>query len=204
MTEPIRFFVPGTARGQGAHKTQTHYRGKDGQLHALPFAKQHPDQKSGQYRGLIQFHAQNAMTGREQLVGPMALTLLVIIMPPESWSDKKKRMAVAGLIKPEVKPDCDNVTKIIADALQSIVFADDKSITTLVVRKRFGLHAGVAVEICSDVAAMIDVKGDGKLSEAIPQQPLPLDSNKFTISQSQFDDYGQQRSKSMGNEQKPF
>ena len=54
---------------------------------------------------------------------------------PKSFSKTKKQMAVDGFIRPLIKPDCDNISKNICDAMNGIVFGDDKQIVTLIVRK---------------------------------------------------------------------
>ena len=56
---------------------------------------------------------------------------------PESFSGKKKKQAERGEIFPTVKPDADNIAKIICDALNKIAFWDDKQITHLLVKKRY-------------------------------------------------------------------
>ena len=60
---------------------------------------------------------------------------------PEYFSGKKKKQAERGEIFPTVKPDADNIAKIICDALNKIAFWDDKQITHLLVRKRYTADA---------------------------------------------------------------
>lgn len=42
---------------------------------------------------------------------------------------------LAGQIRPTVKPDCDNVSKIILDALNGVAFKDDSQVVGLWVEK---------------------------------------------------------------------
>ena len=66
---------------------------------------------------------------------------------PKSYSDKKRRHALAGLIKPTVKPDWDNISKNICDALNGIAYPDDKAIVSGRVNKHYAEFDYVNVEI---------------------------------------------------------
>lgn len=57
---------------------------------------------------------------------------------PKSFSKKKQQEAKDGLIRPTVKPDCDNIAKNINDSLNGIAFPDDKQIIRLEVNKYYG------------------------------------------------------------------
>lgn len=69
-------------------------------------------------------------------------------MIPKSFSKKKKKAALNGDIRPTVKPDCDNISKNICDALNGIVFPDDKQIVSLEVEKFYSENESVIVRIC--------------------------------------------------------
>jgi Holliday junction resolvase RusA-like endonuclease len=45
------------------------------------------------------------------------------------------------------KPDCDNVTKPLWDALKAIAFADDAQVTDLIVRKRWGEREEIEISV---------------------------------------------------------
>ena len=66
---------------------------------------------------------------------------------PKSFSKNKRELALGGFIRPQVKPDCDNIAKNINDALNGIAFPDDKQIATLVVRKWYADKENVTVNI---------------------------------------------------------
>lgn len=57
---------------------------------------------------------------------------------PQSFSKKKRDMALEDGYRPTVKPDCDNISKNICDALNGIAFPDDKQIVSLEVNKYYG------------------------------------------------------------------
>lgn len=67
-------------------------------------------------------------------------------IPPSASQDRKKRMQL-GLILPEVKPDVDNVAKIILDALNGVVYKDDKQVVELITRKFYDTNPRVIVEV---------------------------------------------------------
>lgn len=66
---------------------------------------------------------------------------------PKSWSKKKYQQALNGQIRPIVKPDCDNICKVICDALNGIAYLDDKQITELKVEKEYSETPRVIVRI---------------------------------------------------------
>lgn len=66
---------------------------------------------------------------------------------PKSFSKKKYKQALAGEIRPIVKPDCDNIAKNINDALNGIVYPDDKQIVCLTVNKYYSNQEFVKVVI---------------------------------------------------------
>jgi Holliday junction resolvase RusA-like endonuclease len=53
----------------------------------------------------------------------------------------------AGLVVPTVKPDADNVAKIVLDALNGSAFCDDAQVVHLQVLKRYAEEPGVKVRI---------------------------------------------------------
>lgn len=58
---------------------------------------------------------------------------------PTSWSKKKRMEAAQGIIRPTGKRsgDLDNLVKMILDAGNGILWADDSIITDLVTKKRY-------------------------------------------------------------------
>jgi Holliday junction resolvase RusA-like endonuclease len=56
---------------------------------------------------------------------------------PKSKSKKVKAAMLAGQINPTKKPDCDNIVKIICDALNGIAYKDDQQITLAQIRKKY-------------------------------------------------------------------
>lgn len=124
----IRFTVPGEPVGKG--RPRAFRIGNSVRMHT-------PD-KTARYENLVAMAAQQAMSGIALVDGAVEIELLLVTVPPASWSKKKRAAALAAEIRPTTKPDCDNVFKAIADACNGIVWVDDKQITDVVIRKRYG------------------------------------------------------------------
>lgn len=56
---------------------------------------------------------------------------------PKSKSKKARFAMLAGQIKPTKKPDCDNIVKIVCDALNEIAYRDDAQIVLVQVSKEY-------------------------------------------------------------------
>lgn len=54
---------------------------------------------------------------------------------PKSWSKKKKQEAMDLRIRPDKKPDADNIMKIIMDGLNGLAYDDDRQVIDAVCRK---------------------------------------------------------------------
>lgn len=57
------------------------------------------------------------------------------------------RRKLSGETKPTKKPDCDNIAKIVLDALNGVAYRDDSQIYELTVVKVYGEIAKVIVEL---------------------------------------------------------
>lgn len=66
---------------------------------------------------------------------------------PQSKSKKQKEKMLTGEIKPVVKPDVDNVAKSILDALNGIIYLDDKQIIELDIKKIYAETSWTEVKI---------------------------------------------------------
>ena len=69
---------------------------------------------------------------------------------PSSWSKKNKTKALKGEIKPNTKPDADNIAKIILDALNGAAYTDDKQVTSLEIEKMYSEKPCVMVYVAED------------------------------------------------------
>lgn len=66
---------------------------------------------------------------------------------PKNTSKVKRELMLKGEILPTVKPDWDNIGKLIADALNGVAYDDDKQIVEAVVIKRYATAPHTTVRI---------------------------------------------------------
>ena len=133
----VAFVIPGTPVGKGRPKFAR--RGN--------FVSTYTPEKTASYENLVKVKAQEAMGGIPLFEGAVAVGIHLFVTPPASWSQKKQREALAGGIFPTSKPDVDNVVKGIFDAMNEIVWKDDKQAVDVVVSKRYCSTARAVVEV---------------------------------------------------------
>lgn len=66
---------------------------------------------------------------------------------PQSATKKRKAEMLAGNILPTIKPDADNIAKVILDGLNGHAFRDDAAIINLSVEKHYSDTPRVEVEV---------------------------------------------------------
>ena len=133
----IIFTIPGTPVGKGRPRFA-----RRGNL-VTTFTPE----KTASYENLVKVKAEEAMVGRELISGAVAVTILLFITPPASWSNKKMLQALNHEIMPTTKPDVDNIIKGIFDAMNEIVWNDDKQVVDVTIRKRYANTARATVEV---------------------------------------------------------
>lgn len=67
----------------------------------------------------------------------LELTVRAFVPIPKSASNAVKEKMRLFVIRPTVKPDCDNILKLVADALNGIAYDDDKQIVKMTVTKGY-------------------------------------------------------------------
>ena len=87
--------------------------------------------------------------GWESLKGAISAEIEVFMQIPKSDSKKMKEAKLSGKIRPQVKPDVDNLCKTILDALNGLAYDDDKQVVECVVKKYYGEEPGVCVKLKS-------------------------------------------------------
>ncbi len=87
-----------------------------------------------------------AAFGSPRLAGSLATVIHVYCQAPLSWSGRKRAAAINDeTLRPDKKPDIDNIVKLYFDALNDIAWLDDKQIVTCIVHKRYAWQNGVKV-----------------------------------------------------------
>jgi Holliday junction resolvase RusA-like endonuclease len=134
----MRIFIPGKAKGKGRPRF---YNG-----HAVT------PQDTRDYETLI------AMTWKAYKGGyyegcPLRIDITVNVLVPISRKKKERLDIARGKLKPTMKPDVDNIAKIVLDGLNGVAYKDDKQVTELRVRKQYTFSAsreGVLIEVKED------------------------------------------------------
>lgn len=126
MTE-VSFWVPGPPQGKGRPRAAV--------IAGKPRLYTPPD--TAAYERLIAIQAKRAMEGRQIFDEAMRVDIGINHAIPASWSRKKKQEAMADIIRPTVKPDIDNVIKVIFDAMNGIVWRDDVLVSDLSVSRMY-------------------------------------------------------------------
>lgn len=133
----VAFVIPGEVVGKGRPRFAK--RGN--------FVQAYTPEKTASYENLVKLHAGIAMNARQPIAIAVSCTIAIEVMPPASWSQKKRTAALSGDVHPTSKPDLDNCAKGIFDAMNGIVWIDDKQVVSMTVVKRYGQVARAAVEV---------------------------------------------------------
>lgn len=86
--------------------------------------------------------------GRVMLIkGNFSMYINMYKKIPESFSKAELVLAELGYIRPDTKPDTDNIGKNILDALSRYIYSDDKNNDTLLIRKLYSVVPRLEVTI---------------------------------------------------------
>lgn len=78
---------------------------------------------------------------------PLKLSVKAVYPIPKGFGLKKTKQALDGIIRPCVKPDMDNVIKVVADALNNVAYTDDKNIVEMCFSKFYGEEPRLEIRI---------------------------------------------------------
>ncbi|MFG1454555.1 RusA family crossover junction endodeoxyribonuclease [Xanthobacter sp. V2C-8] len=133
MPEPITIILAGEPHGKGRPRFT-----RAGHAYT--------DAKTRRYEDVLRLAAQSEMGARPPLDGPVSVQVEARMPVPVSWSRKKQAAALAGEVAPTSKPDIDNIIKSL-DALNQVVFRDDRQIVHAVVRKLYHQAPALIIRI---------------------------------------------------------
>lgn len=125
----VKFSIPGPPQGKARPRV---VRAKSGI--SLTYT---PD-KTVAYEELVRIRYKAAAQGfRFPDDAQVGIQIVALYPVPKSKSKKVKAAMLAGQINPTKKPDCDNIVKIICDALNGIAYKDDAQVTLVQIRKKY-------------------------------------------------------------------
>ncbi|AGO49688.1 RusA-like Holliday junction resolvase [Cellulophaga phage phi13:2] len=86
--------------------------------------------------------------GFEIIDSPIQMDILFVFPPLKSWSKKKvKQLKDGETIYKDTKPDIDNTTKNLLDAMEKLVFANDSRICRIRIQKIYGFEPRTEVNL---------------------------------------------------------
>lgn len=145
----IAFTVPGPPVGKGRHRVRPLMRNNKPVLGpgGRPMVQTYAPEESVSYEGKVALAAHRVMDGRALLQGAIGMNVFIDVLVPQSWSARKRNDALAGRLRPTMKPDCTNVIKAIEDGLNGVVYCDDVQIVEGSFRKWYATTPSVRVEV---------------------------------------------------------
>jgi len=88
------------------------------------------------YKTFVKYAGKQQYKG-DLLTSPLSVEIIFYRPIPKSESKKRKLLMESKEILPIVKPDIDNYTKAVLDALNDVVWKDDSQIVELVAKKYY-------------------------------------------------------------------
>ncbi len=83
----------------------------------------------------------------QRIEGRTAVKIIAYFSIPKNTNKKDTEAMLNNIISPTKKPDIDNITKIILDALNGVAFKDDNQITKIEIEKVYSEIERVYVKI---------------------------------------------------------
>ena len=138
----VRFTVPG--KPMGKQRARTFYNEKLGRMQSIT------PKETASYEGDIKLFYQYCAGGTAFDRGvPISVEITARFEPPGSESKKRKALMLDGQIRHTKRPDIDNISKVVMDALNGLAWHDDSQVVSLLARKTYGSEAGLDVIIKS-------------------------------------------------------
>jgi Holliday junction resolvase RusA-like endonuclease len=135
MTFMVTFKVEGEPKGKGRPRFRS--TGK--------FVHAYTDSKTREYENKIKASALVAMGASKPLKSPVVIFIDVVKGIPASYSKKRTSDCLSGREHPTKKPDIDNTMKACLDAMNGIVYVDDKQVVSIHARQSYGEEPHVEI-----------------------------------------------------------
>jgi len=127
----MKYTIPGPPKGKARHRTGN--------------GRTYTPEQTAMYENLVKYAYVEA--GGKMLNGQVEMTIYAYYLIPKSISKKRRALMLEGKVRPTIKPDWDNIGKIVADSLNKIAYRDDACVTDATVRKRYSDNPRVEIEI---------------------------------------------------------
>jgi len=142
-----KFTVPGEPRGKGRPRFRAWIDPKD-PLKKRILHQVYPDKETVAYEEHVKARYREQCKGVRFEAGAMLeIQIVAYLKIPKSETKAMKTAMEVGYIRPTKKPDCDNVLKMIADALNILAYKDDAQVVNCNVQKYYSHVPRVEVTI---------------------------------------------------------
>lgn len=121
----VVFSVPGKPKGKARARTK-----KNGQTYTPKETVEYEDKVKAYY---LESQPRQKFFNKE----PLAVGIYARFEIPKRTTKAEKLAMMRGDKSPTVKPDADNIAKIICDALNGLAYGDDSQIVNLTVSKTY-------------------------------------------------------------------
>lgn len=125
----MQFTVEG--KPQGKARARTFYDTRLGRMNSVT-----PVQTKS-YEDLIRW-SYKAAGGKYLGDAVLQVDIKAVYPIPKGFSKAKTNDALAEKLRPTTKPDCDNIIKVVLDALNGVAYYDDKQIICVSCNKYYG------------------------------------------------------------------
>ena len=133
----MKFTVPGEPCGKARPRVV-----RNGNV-----SRTYTPEKTVNYENLVKLEFQRQCSEAYIGDGGIRMYIAARFSIPCSASKRKATAMLDGAIRPTRKPDCDNIAKIICDALNGVAYRDDAQIVSITIEKRYAVIPGVEIRI---------------------------------------------------------
>ena len=102
------------------------------------------------FKRIVTKLASDEMAGHEPITGPIKVSFTFYRPVQQSLSKSAFDRRAVGDELPVVKPDLSNYLKAVEDALNGVVWEDDRTITTEVIKKRYSTTPRISLKVWRD------------------------------------------------------
>ena len=136
--DKMDFIVEG--KPQGKARARTFYDRRTDKMQSVTPAK------TVSYENLIRWSYQ-AAGGKYHGEKMLQVDILAFYPIPKGFSKAKRLEITAGHLFPTTKPDCDNIIKVVLDALNGVAYYDDKQVICVSCSKYYGITGFLKISI---------------------------------------------------------
>ena len=134
----MQFIVEG--KPQGKARARTFYNSRAGKMQSIT------PEKTKSYEDLIRWKYK-AAGGKYYGEKTLQVVIRAYYPIPKGFSKAKVNDAIERKLRPITKPDCDNIIKVVLDALNGVAYYDDKQVICVSCNKYYAQQGYLCVDI---------------------------------------------------------